>query len=83
MSPLCWSLGRVKLKCIWEAGHSLCSPFPSKGNFLAGEFPLGSEQRQAGGWADARKMKLFFLSFLCSYSQVFVVAVFHSAAKVS
>lgn len=39
--------------------------------FFAGEFPLGTEQCWPGGWDDVGKVKLFFLLFLYSYSQVF------------
>lgn len=40
-------------------------------SILTGEFPLSTEQCWLGRWNDAGKMKLFFLPFLCSYSQIF------------
>lgn len=51
---------------LQEAGEAGCSPrFP----FLAGVLPLGTEQCRPEGWDDA-EMKLFFLPFLVSYSQI-------------
>lgn len=39
--------------------------------FLAREFSPGTQLGQPGEWNDVGKVKLFFLSFLCDYSQCF------------
>ena len=52
-----------------EAGHTT---FSWGGEFfLVWEVSLGAEQSLPRGWETADKMKLFFLSFMCDYSQVF------------
>lgn len=54
-----------------ETGYFSHCPFLAVGLFLAWEFSLGAEKCQFGGRDDAGKIKLFFLPFLCGYSQVF------------
>lgn len=66
MTPSC---GAPK---VGGAGCSPCSAFLIEGVlFLAGEFPYGAKQCWPGEWGDAGKMKFFFPTFLCSYSQIF------------
>ena len=88
-SQLCWSVGGMKLKWVLvqcpQRPRKLVSypflPFPLGELFLAGEFPLGTEQCQPGGWSDAGKMKLFFLQFLCSYAKAFCSTVLQKFIK--
>lgn len=47
---------------------------------LAGGFPFGTEQCWLREWDDAGKSKLFFLHFLCDYSEIFL---FQYVAEIS
>ena len=54
----------------------LLSLSQKRGLSLAGEFPLGAEQRWLEGWDGVGKMELFFLPILCGYSQIFSSSLF-------
>ena len=54
-----------------EAGHNNALSWGGE-LFLVWEVSLGAEKSLPRGWEIADKMKLFFLPFLCDYSQVFV-----------
>lgn len=54
-----------------EAGHAHALSWGGE-LFLVWGVPLGAEQSLPRGWETADKTKLFFLPFLCHYSQVYV-----------
>ena len=77
MAQLCWFLDGVNSKWFThavpskaeEAGSSPHSPFSREETLSSWGYPSALSNAGFGGYIYIGKMKLFFLPFLCSYSQ--------------
>lgn len=68
-----WGETKACPLCSALKGSPAGSPFPGGELSVAEKLPLGREQRWPREKGDTGTVKLFFLSFLCGYSQIFVV----------